>query len=403
MENEKLICKTNAEMLLQYEPLKNGGFVFHYVKKWHGKFQHFVNCNGEIFGPFLLVHNITVEKGKATWIAWQPYLKIEYFENGKRCISTHKTEEDLKQDKEKSNVELHKLWDSMMDMLQKNREECLKEAPEEVYHESRHVLEYPHKKQEYFVTDKKKYGPYLMIYRSIYLDEEHFQFSYVKDENSDYFYNYNGREIKLTCHEDCYSVSYSSQNKAILGPLQNHNYIYKNGKKFECFSKNYTDCSYTDYNGQEIITGRDSKGNKHIKINGKELKLSAHTAIHLQNGAVVYSRIKKNTEAWFYNEKQISLPVTGYDSKLYGSIITYKRDESEILEKVPYFMINGTEYSGLRLDEPEKAFVYLKDGGLYYWQFDYLDANKFGIDDDDNLVSRENFIRLSQSDKMAGE
>ena len=42
MENEKLICKTNAEMVLHYAPLKKNGFVFHYVKKWQDCFKHFI-------------------------------------------------------------------------------------------------------------------------------------------------------------------------------------------------------------------------------------------------------------------------------------------------------------------------------------------------------------------------
>ncbi len=399
MENEKLICKTNAEVLLHYEPLKDNGFVFHYANKWLGRFQHFVNCNGEIFGPFCEVAYISVKKGKASWTAFQSKLTLEYSENGKECLSIHKNA------KEYTDERWHKAvneWQSFLKEIHSNQEKCSTEGPEEIYHEDTHVLEYPHKKQEFFVTEKKKYGPYLQIYRAFYLDKEHFQFSYVKDMTSDFFYNYNGKEYKLPCHDDCYSVSYSSQNKAIVGPLQNQNYIYINGEKIECFSKNYTDCCFTDYNGQEIITGIDSKKRMHIKINGKELRGSAYKAFHLQNGAVVYSQIKKNTETWFYNEKQISLPVKGYDSDLYGSIISYVRDESKNLRKVPFCMINGTEYSCIRLAKPEKAFVYLKDGGLYYWQFDYLDC-EYGRNDDYYDEIRENFIRLSQSDKMAGE
>lgn len=219
---------------------------------------------------------------------------------------------------------------------------------------------------------------------------------------SDFFYNYNGREIKLPCHDDCHHVSYSSQSKAIVGPLKDQNYIYINGEKFECFSKNYTNCYYTDYNGQEIITGYDSKGRWHIKINGKELRLSAYYPIHLQNGAVVYSRIKKNSETWFYNETPISVLVAGHDSQIYGSIIVYKKDFASNLKDVSFFMINGTEYNGIRLEKPEKAFVYLKDGGLYYWQFDYPNAFVDEFDYDYNQAGRDNLIHLYQNNLLAG-
>lgn len=51
MENSRVICKTDAEILLKFEPLKDSGFAFEYVKKEKGSFQHYVNCNGRIFGP----------------------------------------------------------------------------------------------------------------------------------------------------------------------------------------------------------------------------------------------------------------------------------------------------------------------------------------------------------------
>ena len=46
MENPKVICKTDAEILLDFKPLKDSGFAFEYAKKENGIFQRYVNCNG---------------------------------------------------------------------------------------------------------------------------------------------------------------------------------------------------------------------------------------------------------------------------------------------------------------------------------------------------------------------
>lgn len=177
MENEKLICKTNAEMVLHYAPLKKNGFVFHYVKKWQDCFQHFINCNGEIFGTFLFVYTFYVENGKATWTAFQTDLTLEYSDNGKNCLSIHKNVKEYLDEKWQQTL---KKWHFFLEDMHRDYEQIREKRPEEIYNEQTHVLEYPHKKQEYFVTGKKKFGPYLQIYQAYYLDEEHFQFSYVK-------------------------------------------------------------------------------------------------------------------------------------------------------------------------------------------------------------------------------
>ena len=54
------------------------------------------------------------------------------------------------------------------------------ELPEEVYDEEYHTLKIPRKNQEFFITEKKKYGPYYVIFNAIYQDDEHFQFTFMK-------------------------------------------------------------------------------------------------------------------------------------------------------------------------------------------------------------------------------
>ncbi len=48
MENTRVICKTDAELLLEFEQLKDNGFVFSYSKKENGISQEYINCNGTV-------------------------------------------------------------------------------------------------------------------------------------------------------------------------------------------------------------------------------------------------------------------------------------------------------------------------------------------------------------------
>ena len=93
----------------------------------------------------------------------------------------------------------------------------------------------------------------------------------------------------------------------------------------------------------------------------------------LENGDVAYSKIQADTETWFYNDKQISVPVNGYDSTIYDSIITYKRDGREQnADDISYFMLKGTEYNGMAVHAfhaYKEGFIYLSKGAIQFFSW----------------------------------
>ena len=56
MENAKIICETDAEVLLEFVQLKDSGFLFKYGKTENGLTQNYVNCNRRVYGPFESVY-----------------------------------------------------------------------------------------------------------------------------------------------------------------------------------------------------------------------------------------------------------------------------------------------------------------------------------------------------------
>ena len=78
MENTSVICKTDAEILIDFITLKDSGFVFHYAKKEAGVFQQYINCNGKVFGPYEKVMLSVDLDGIARWSVWQGVFIFEY-------------------------------------------------------------------------------------------------------------------------------------------------------------------------------------------------------------------------------------------------------------------------------------------------------------------------------------
>jgi len=275
-------------------------------------------------------------------------------------------------------------------------------APDEEYDEGAHVLKLNKKKQEFFCTNKERYGPYNHIFATKYLDEEHFQFTYRKRANSKRcYYNLNGKEIGLFSSSSCcHTLYYDRNNRAIFDCLKNSNCIYIDGKKIRCFNAKFDKCKLYSCNEHKILIGLDSNGKYHVKRDGVEQDFCAGCVIALDNGDIVYSKIQGKSETWFYNDKQISITVNGYSSEIYESIISYKRDD------IPYFTLKNTEYNGRAIYDINEGFVFLDNHRICFlpWivpNYHYiLDGT---ISKEDYSKAHEgNYIYLYNTNRLAG-
>lgn len=397
MENAKVICKTDAEILLDFKQLKDNGFAFLYSKKENGISQEYVNCNGKIFGPFDYVYFTESNTDDIGWIGEKGEFELAFEHNGKDC----KTEKKRK--KEGGNEVLSQ---DEIDQLLTAIAEGEADAPEEEYDEDEHILKLNRKKQEFFCTNKKRYGPYNTVFTAKYIDDEHFQFTYRKRANSHrWYYNLNGKEICSFSNDSCWhTFHYDSKNRAILDQLKESNCIYIDGQKIRCFNKKITYCSYYQCNEHEIIIGQDSYGKYHVKRDGKEFDFCAESITALDNGDIVYCRKKNDIEIWFYNEQQISVPVNGHSSRIYETIITYKRGSSKGLHDVQYFQWGGKEYNGMVVSDIDSKLVWLDNDSIFFLPFTipkFFGKNALPVDTYQK-IREGNYLKLFYGNLLAG-
>ena len=83
MVNTKIICKTDAEVLLDFVQLKDSGFAFSYEKTEDGISQKYVNCNGKVFGPYDSVNLSSHSIKSAEWAAYKGEFELSFKDNGK--------------------------------------------------------------------------------------------------------------------------------------------------------------------------------------------------------------------------------------------------------------------------------------------------------------------------------
>ena len=389
----KTICKTNAEILLDFKELYNEGFAFVYAKKENDILKQFVNCNGKIFGPFDSVDDFFESAGEAIWTAFKGDTVLKYSENGNKC--------EIEIPPKKKKFISQKDVDNM---LSKVPTRYIEQPEDAFYDERNHTLSYPHKNQEFFVTEKKKYGPYYAILAVKYQDDEHFQFTYKKRSNSNrWYYNYNGKEIgPFAWDSDAYlNIDYDEQNRAVLDLFYKGNFIYVDGKKIKCFNTPCSYCSMYNFGEHEIFSGRDAAGHRRIKRDGFELDFPVDDFHLLPNGDIVYSKIENKTETWFYNDTPISITVNGNHSYIINSTIAYKRDLYKDGPCVPYFMKKGKEYNGLFHEflGPCNA-IWLQDGKILS---DLQSIPLFwGLYDGPDKTSNGNYLRLFYTNTLAG-
>lgn len=353
VENTREICKTDAEILLCFMALKDSGFAFKYAKRENGIFQQYVNCKGKVYGPYDYVAFLSNYHGITEWVGQKGDIAFKYTNDGKDC----KTEK------------INEITQEEIDLLLSDISIDASEIPEENYDEDTHVLRLNRKHQDFFITDKKKYGPYYSITCSEYQNENSFQFIYRKRNNSkNWYYNYNGREIGPFKGNPPPVVYCDEQNRAVVDNISDCNFILINGEKVKCFREAYYACSLYEKNEHQIIVGEASNEELHFKRDGIMPPFAIKNITVLDNGDVAYSKIQADTETWFYNDKQISVSVKGYNSTIYDSIITYKRDVQEYnIDVIPYFMLKGKEYNGMAIHAYKGGFVYLAEGAIQFF------------------------------------
>ena len=395
MKNARVICETDAELLLEFVQLKDSGFLFKYGKTENELPQKYVNCNGTVYGPFDSVYLESSHTEEGEWTAYKGDFKLEFKKNGKDCKSEKIEKKDGRN--EGGNEVLSQ---DEIDQLLTAISEGEANAPEEEYYEKTHVLRLNRKHQEYFVTDKKKYGPYDGISYAQYQNEESFQFiCYKRNKSKNWYYNFNGKEIGpfQGSHLNCY---YDAQNRAIVDNLSNYNFILVDGKKVKCFSGKYHYCNIYEENGHKIVVGNDSNGHLRFKRDGILQDFTVRSICGLDSGDVVYCRNLADREVWFYNDQQISIPVNGYDSTIYETLISYKRNS------IHYFSLRNSEYNGMLIDEFDIGFVYLENHTIRFLPWDILTFHRVleeSISNERYNRYREgNYLSLYNTNRLAG-
>ena len=153
-------------------------------------------------------------------------------------------------------------------------------------------------------------------------------------------------------------------------------------------------------NGHTIITGRDYNGQIHFKRDGILQDFSVCTMDVLDSGDVVYCKNQNDTEIWFYNDKQISIPVKGNDSTIYETLISYKR------KNIPYFQLKNSEYNGMLIDEFDIGFVFLDNHTICFLPWDILTFHRVieeSIPNESYTRYREgNYLSLYNTNRLAG-
>ncbi len=194
----------------------------------------------------------------------------------------------------------------------------------------------------------------------------------------------------------CY---FDEQNRAIVDLLP-YNFILINGEKVKCFREKYCRCMVSEKNGHTIVIGEDTDGRIHFKYDGILQDYPVKNIHVLDNGDVVYSKIQGKSETWFYNDKQISVPVNGVSSEIYDSLISYKRND------ISYFTLKNTEYNGMSISDIDEGFVFLDNHSICF--IPWIVPNYHRIvdgtisDEEYNRAREGNYIYLYNTNRLAG-
>ena len=413
MKKAKLLCKTDATAILKFFYFADGSFAFFYEVRKNGLLRYYVNVAGKVYGPYdglsmFYDKDIQGDEGKsAKGFGWEAEIggKKFVFMNGKSL--GEKKPFDFK----KECKELDKLWAASLAKMEK-------------YDEKTHVLRNDEGTPSFFVTEKKKYGPYDLVLKGAYKDERHFQFLYRKKKSDEtIYYNLNGKDVaEFVCGRSAHLFArafYDSKGRAILDSIPER-YILIDGKKTVFFDGSAIGIKYADKKefGYELISGKDCFYDfSEVIYNGNRIS-RAKDWIALKNGSIAYVRHGDGgrNDAWFVknakSEKQISVWFDGERSEIVGSAIRYERGG------VPYLMIEGREWNGFVLNPDamgevqgvsfkKSGFVFLKNSGVYFYECDtpnkwFVSKDNMASEENDRLID-ENIMSLASGSLLAGD
>ena len=358
MNNPIFICKTDADFLLKTFCFKDG-VAFFYGKMKNGIIEYFVNDGQKVHGPF----DVCPEAKHLYYIIDLEELSISDFEwYIPGAIHEEKSEEEW----QKSFDELRKITDDIAKKTKKLKSE---------YDENHHILTNYNPdgstKEQYFVTDSRKYGPYAHIFPAIYKDEKNFQFIFRKkipesymSPKTNYYYNYNGKEYKIG--KKMPEISYDKNERAIL-EQPDLPYIIIDGVKKDFFNGECTNCSILTDGNHTLIVGRDKECDFifHYILDGVEHIIHTEGKIYQYNcESVTYC---SNHKIWYHNETQISVPIPGSNSEIIGSAVKYEK------QGIPYILLKGKTYNGITgwLNAKTQGFVYLAEGALFFNKYTF--------------------------------
>ena len=395
MNNPTFICKTDADFLLKTFCFKDG-VAFFYGKMKNGIIEYFVNDGQKVHGPFAVC----------------PKTDKLYYPRQLEELSVSDFEWYIPGT---DNFEISgKAWQDTLDELKKITDDIAKNTPESEYDAYSHILSFYNPdgttKEQYFVTDAKKYGPYAHIFPAFYKDENNFQFIFKKEKRksfrnpkTNYYYNYNGREYKIG--KEIPAITYDVNEHAVL-EQPDLSYLIIDGVKKDFFKEECTNYSIRTDETHTLIIGKDKDCDIifHYILDGVE-----HT-IHTDKGVPTFDcesvTYFSNHKIWYHNETQISVPIPGSNSEIFGSAVSYEK------QGIPYILLKGKTYNGTTgwLNAKTQGIVYLAEGALYFQEYNYptlsapTSSPQYQKSPEENLKDIHNNLKtLAAEHRLAGE
>ena len=395
MTNPTFICKTDADFLLETFCFKDG-VAFFYGKMKNGIIEYFVNDGQKVHGPF----DVCPKTDKLYYPRQLEKLSVSDFEW--YIPGT-------------DNFEISgKDWQDTLDELKKITDDIAKNTPESEYDAYSHILSFYNPdgttKEQYFVTDAKKYGPYAHIFPAFYKDENNFQFIFKKEKRksfrkpkTNYYYNFNGREYKIG--KEIPAITYDVNGHAVL-EQPDLSYLIIDGVKKDFFKEECINYSIRTDETHTLIIGKDKDCDIifHYILDGVE-----HT-IHTDKGVPTFDcesvTYCSNHKIWYHNETQISVQIPGSNSKIIGSAVIYEK------QGIPYILLKGKTYNGTTgwLNAKTQGFAYLAEGALYFQEYNYptlsspTSSPQYQKSPEENLKDIHNNLKtLAAEHRLAGE
>ena len=113
-----------------------------------------------------------------------------------------------------------------------------------------------------------------------------------------------------------------------------------------------------------------------------------------------------NHKIWYHNETQISVPIPGSNSEIFGSAVSYEK------QGIPYILLKGKTYNGTTgwLNAKTQGIVYLAEGALYFQKYNYptlsapTSSPQYQKSPEENLKDIHNNLKtLAAEHRLAGE